>query len=274
MVDIGKKFLLHKSIANNLYDYQKEGVFWFWKLYKKGCGGILGDDMGLGKTIQVIAFISGMFDAEHIKTVVIVAPLAVLVNWENEFKKWAPGIRVKSFHGNSKKQREANLEKVQRSRGVLLTTYGMLVSNADVLGGEKYDDGPFTWGYIILDESHKIKNPNKTTKCIRSIPANYRYICTGTAVQNNVMDMWSLFDYTHQGELLGTRKTFEIEFAKPIVRAREKDAKKLPNFHFLKGFWSTKSVKACLSICFMIMDLLVIKEIKISYIFFSPLFSH
>ena len=62
--------------------------------------------MGLGKTIQVIAFISGMFDAEHIKTVVIVAPLAVLVNWENEFKKWAPGIRVKSFHGDSKKQRE------------------------------------------------------------------------------------------------------------------------------------------------------------------------
>ena len=150
----------------------------------------------------------------------------------------------------------------------------MLVSNADVLGGEKYDDGPFTWGYIILDESHKIKTPNKTSKCIRSIPANYGYICTGTAVQNNLMEIWSLFDYTHQGELLGTRKTFEIECAKPNVRAREKDAKKLPNFHFLEGFWSTKSVKAYLSICFMIMDLLVIKEIKISYIFFSPLFSH
>ena len=76
------------------------------------------------------------------------------------------------------------------------------------------------------------------------------------------------------GRIAGTRKTFEIECAKPIVRAREKDAKKLPNFHFLKGFWSTKSVKAYLSICFIIMDLLVIKEIKISYIFFSPLFSH
>ena len=222
MVVIGKNFSLHKTIANNLYDYQKTGVLWFWKLFQKGSGGILGDDMGLGKTIQVISFLSGMFDADHIKTVLIVAPLAVLVNWEKEFKKWAAGIRLKQFHG-AKKQRESDLEKIQRTRGVLLTTYGMVVSNTDLLGGDKCKHS-FTWDYIILDEGHKIKNPNKTSKCIRAVPAKYHYICTGTAVQNNLMEMWSLFDFTHQGDLLGTRKTFETEFAKPITRAREKDA--------------------------------------------------
>lgn len=223
MIDIGRQFYLHHSIANKLYDYQRNGVLWFWKLFKKKQGGILGDDMGLGKTIQVIAFLAGMYDADLIKHVIIVAPLAILVNWEKEFKKWAGGIRVKPFHGNNKKQRLNNLHKIQRTEGVLITTYGMVVSNIDSLSVDENGDS-FHWDYLILDEGHKIKNATKTSKCIRSIPSKLHYILTGTPVQNNLSELWSLFDFTQQGRLLGTKKTFDTEFQRPIVRAREKDA--------------------------------------------------
>ncbi|XP_057312734.1 DNA excision repair protein ERCC-6-like [Hydractinia symbiolongicarpus] len=223
MIDIGHQFYLHHSIANKLYDYQRNGVLWFWKLFKKKQGGILGDDMGLGKTIQVIAFLAGMYDADLIKHVIIVAPLAILVNWEKEFKKWAGGIRVKPFHGNNKKQRLNNLHKIQRTEGVLITTYGMVVSNIDSLSVDENGD-PFRWDYLILDEGHKIKNATKTSKCVRSIPSKLHYILTGTPVQNNLSELWSLFDFTQQGRLLGTKKTFDTEFQRPIVRAREKDA--------------------------------------------------
>ncbi|XP_066919121.1 DNA excision repair protein ERCC-6-like [Clytia hemisphaerica] len=223
MIDIGKQFYLHKSIANQLYDYQKEGVLWFWKLYNRKQGGILGDDMGLGKTIQVISFMAGMFDAELIKNAIIVAPLSILVNWEKEFAKWAGGIRIKPFHGTAKKQRMKNLHKIQNNDGILITTYGMVVSNINSLCVDENGD-PFEWDYLILDEGHKIKNATKTSKCVRNIPSKYHYILTGTPVQNNLGEMWSLFDFTQQGQLLGTRKTFDTEFQKPIVRAREKDA--------------------------------------------------
>lgn len=76
------------DIFNKLYPYQKEGVSWFWKLFQEKKGGILGDDMGLGKTIQVISFLSGMFEAEHIATVLIVMPVSLLTNWKKEFERW------------------------------------------------------------------------------------------------------------------------------------------------------------------------------------------
>ncbi|XP_047126426.1 DNA excision repair protein ERCC-6-like isoform X1 [Hydra vulgaris] len=223
MIDLGENFLLHQSIANQLYSYQKEGVLWFWKLYKKKKGGILGDDMGLGKTIQVIAFLAGMFDAELIHKILIVAPVAVLVNWEKELHKWAPGIRVKTFHGSTKLSRLRNLQKVQQSDGVLLTTYGMIVSNYESFGRDQNGE-EFVWDYIILDEGHKIKNPCKTSKCVRMVPAKYQYILTGTPVQNNLSELWALFDYTQKGTLLGTEKTFKMEFENPIIKAREKGA--------------------------------------------------
>ncbi|NXN62961.1 ERC6L protein, partial [Himantopus himantopus] len=86
-------------------------------------GGILADDMGLGKTIQVIAFLSGMFDAELIQHVLLVMPTTLVSSWLAEFARWTPGMRVKEFHGSSKSERTRNLEKVQRKKGIVITTY-------------------------------------------------------------------------------------------------------------------------------------------------------
>ncbi|GFO09812.1 DNA excision repair protein ercc-6-like [Plakobranchus ocellatus] len=222
MKSLGQGFMLHHKLYGKLYQHQKEGVLWMWSLYVLGKGGILADDMGLGKTIQVIAFLAGMFDMGKIKSVMIVVPLSVIPNWLNEFNKWTPGINVMQFHGSSKKERDRALHRVRSRGGVLMTTYGLVVTTHETLS--KRHGQEFVWDYVILDEGHKIKNPTKTSKSIHHVPARMRMILTGTPVQNNLKELWSLFDYVHQGSLLGTMRTFKMEFETPIIRARERDA--------------------------------------------------
>ncbi|XP_069136028.1 DNA excision repair protein ERCC-6-like [Argopecten irradians] len=222
MVLVGNEFYLYKDLYNKLYDHQKAGVLWFWSLHKKRKGGILGDDMGLGKTIQMIAFLSGLFDMDKVHAVLIVMPVSLISNWEKEFKKWAPGIRVTLFHGSSKREKERALAKVQRRGGVCLTSYGLVVTSFEQLGQKEGRE--FQWDYMILDEGHKIKNPTKTTKGVHAIGAKNRIVLTGTPVQNNLKELWALFDFVHKGTLLGTARTFKMEYDTPITRARERDA--------------------------------------------------
>ncbi|XP_052223734.1 DNA excision repair protein ERCC-6-like isoform X2 [Dreissena polymorpha] len=222
MMHLGKGFYLYETLYHSLYAHQQEGVLWLWSLYRRNKGGILGDDMGLGKTIQVIAFLSGMFDMQKIQTVLIVLPVALMVNWEKELQKWAPGLKVVAFHGNSKREKERALHRVQKRGGICLTTYGLVVTSWEMMGQK--DGREFVWDYMILDEGHKIKNPTKTSKGVHAIPAQHRIILTGTPVQNNLKELWALFDFVHQGSLLGTQRTFKMEFENPITRAREKDA--------------------------------------------------
>ncbi|XP_068275964.1 DNA excision repair protein ERCC-6-like [Nyctibius grandis] len=179
--------------------------------------------MGLGKTIQVIAFLSGMFDAELVRHVLLIMPTTLVSNWLAEFARWTPGLRVKEFHGTSKSERTRNLERVQRKNGIVITSYQMLINNWKQLASSHEQE--FVWDYVILDEAHKIKCPsNKTTKCVYAIPAKHRLLLTGTPLQNNLREMWSLFDFACQGSLLGTARTFKMEYEDPITRAREKDA--------------------------------------------------
>uniref|UniRef100_A0A8C8RK69 DNA excision repair protein ERCC-6-like n=1 Tax=Pelusios castaneus TaxID=367368 RepID=A0A8C8RK69_9SAUR len=216
--------MIYGEMHNKLFEHQREGVAFLYSLYRDGRqGGILADDMGLGKTIQIIAFLSGMFDAELIKFVLLVMPTTLVSNWMKEFAKWTPGMRVKDFHGTSKIERNRKLERIQRKNGIVITTYQMLINNWQQLSS--FSGREFVWDYIILDEAHKIKSPSaKTTKSVHAIPAKNRILLTGTPVQNNLREMWSLFDFACQGSLLGTAKTFKMEYENPITRAREKDA--------------------------------------------------
>lgn len=224
-VDVcGSGLLLYGEMHGKLFQHQREGVAFLYRLHREGRpGGILADDMGLGKTIQIIAFLSGMFDSELIRHVLLIMPTTLISSWLAEFARWTPGLRVKEFHGTSKTERTRNLEKIQRKNGTVITSYQMLVNNWKQLASCHGQD--FIWDYIILDEAHKIKCPsNKTTKCVYAIPAKHRLLLTGTPLQNNLQEMWSLFDFACQGSLLGTAKTFRMEYENPITRAREKDA--------------------------------------------------
>ncbi|XP_068999788.1 DNA excision repair protein ERCC-6-like [Embiotoca jacksoni] len=224
-VDVnGCGLMLFKELHDKLYAYQREGVAFLYSLYRDGRGGgILADDMGLGKTIQVISFLSGMYDGELVKHVLLVMPMSLITNWTKEFAKWTPGMRVKEFHGASKAERTRNLEEVQRRGGVVVTTYSMLMNNWQQLAS--FRGREFTWDHVILDEAHKIKSSStKTAKSACAVPSKNRVLLTGTPVQNNLREMWALFDFACQGTLLGTAKTFKAEYENPITRAREKDA--------------------------------------------------
>ncbi|XP_036267307.1 DNA excision repair protein ERCC-6-like [Pipistrellus kuhlii] len=216
--------LLYRELHNQLFEHQKEGVAFLYSLYRDGRkGGILADDMGLGKTVQIIAFLSGMFDASLVNHVLLIMPTSLISTWVKEFVKWTPGMRVKTFHGPSKDERARNLSRIQQRNGVIITTYQMLINNwqqLSTLNGQE-----FVWDYVILDEAHKIKSSStKSALCARAVPASNRILLTGTPIQNNLQELWSLFDFACQGSLLGTLKTFKIEYENPITRAREKDA--------------------------------------------------
>ncbi|XP_077921634.1 DNA excision repair protein ERCC-6-like [Halichoerus grypus] len=216
--------LLYRDLHNQLFEHQKEGVAFLYSLYRDGRkGGILADDMGLGKTVQIIAFLSGMFDATLVNHVLLIMPTNLISTWTKEFVKWTPGMRVKTFHGPSKDERTRNLSRIQQRNGVIITTYQMLINNWQQLSSLNGQE--FVWDYVILDEAHKIKTSStKSAICARAVPARNRILLTGTPIQNNLQELWSLFDFACQGSLLGTLKTFKMEYENPITRAREKDA--------------------------------------------------
>ncbi|XP_036029806.1 DNA excision repair protein ERCC-6-like [Onychomys torridus] len=216
--------LLYRELYEKLFEHQKEGIAFLYSLYKNGRkGGILADDMGLGKTIQIIAFLSGMFDASLVSHVLLIMPTSLINTWVKEFAKWTPGMRVKTFHGSSKGERTRSLTRIQQRNGVIITTYQMLINNWRQLAS--CNGQAFVWDYVILDEAHKIKSAStKSAICARAVPASNRLLLTGTPIQNNLQELWSLFDFACQGSLLGTLKTFKMEYENPIIRAREKDA--------------------------------------------------
>nr|VZI14625.1 unnamed protein product [Spirometra erinaceieuropaei] len=244
-------------IYEKLYSYQREGVVWLWNLHKNTCGGILADDMGLGKTFQSIAFLAGYLNSEDSlrkrRTAMVLAPVSVINTWQAEFSKWAPSLRVFTYYEASKSARLRGLAGVQRCGGILLTTYSTLAAGVrdlavnqnaatgtwrskltdDNLSTDLHFHGEtFTWDYLVLDEAHKIKNPStKAAKAVRALSSKHRILLTGTAVQNNLRELWSLYDFTHRGQLLGSQKTFLLQYEKPITRSRERDATAAERLH-------------------------------------------
>jgi DNA excision repair protein ERCC-6 len=219
-----------------LFDYQKTGVQWLGELYAQQVGGIIGDEMGLGKTIQIISFLAGLHYSKKLtKPIIVVAPATVLRQWVNEFHRWWPPLRVSILHSSGSGMlnvaSEGRIEDVEELYGqnvakskssktvkrivdrvvqhghVLVTTYAGLQTYSDVLI-------PVDWDYAVLDEGHKIRNPNTaiTIYCKELRTAN-RVILSGTPMQNNLIELWSLFDFVFPmrlGTLVNFRQAFEV----------------------------------------------------------------
>jgi len=229
------------DIYPSLFDYQKTGVQWLWELYSQQVGGIIGDEMGLGKTIQIIAFLAGLHYSKKLtKPIIIVCPATVMKQWVNEFHRWWPPLRVSILHtsgsgmlnvraedryerdleedrwdgstvktSKSHKTAKRIVNKVERDGHVLVTTYSGLQSYSDLLLH-------LQWEYAVLDEGHKIRNPNAriTIFCKELVTPN-RVILSGTPMQNNLTELWSLFDFVFPMRL-GTLVNFRNQFELPI----------------------------------------------------------
>ena len=222
---------LNKSYAKKktLMPHQRVGVEWLLNLYKVPSGGILADDMGLGKTFQVASFIHTLMERGHAKRILIVAPKTLLGAWENEVSKeleMTLTIYGGTHRATTKRERQAIIENIARRGGILMMTYGLIQRDADIVRTHELhdeDEGPF-WDVMIMDEGHTLKNTgNKTREEIEKVAARMKLLITGTPIQNNLMELHSLFDLVKEG-LLGNRVEFKDTFEKPIKRGMRKEA--------------------------------------------------
>lgn len=182
-----------------LRDYQYEGFRWMVRLDHWGAGACLADDMGLGKTVQTIAFL--LYKASSGPSLVV-APASVLLNWEKELIRFAPGLKVSVL--NHSDDRTNTIESASAG-DVVLTTYGILSQEDETLLGKK-------WNVVCLDEAHTIKNrQTKMSASAMKLHASSRVILTGTPIQNYLGELWNLFQFLNPG-LLGRFEVFSRKF--------------------------------------------------------------
>jgi ATP-dependent DNA helicase len=181
-----------------LKDYQLEGVRWLTSLFENGVSGILADEMGLGKTIQVIAMIAHLRTMQVPGPFLIVAPLATLPNWVREFEKWLPSLPVIRFHGTAP-EREEMLRgplnpKSKRSNDfpAIVTSYEISIKEWRKLNRI----GEYT--YLVVDEGQRLKNHRCTLiQSLKRIAASNRLLLSGTPIQNNLDELWSLLNFVN-----------------------------------------------------------------------------
>jgi len=191
-----------------LRDYQQEGLNWLQCLHQLGIGALLADDMGLGKTIQALAHILKEKETGSLQApALVVAPTSLMHNWKLEASRFAPELRVLTWHGSGRKQSLDNI----KDHDLVLTTYGLMVRDAQLLQAH-------AWSLLILDEAQHIRNPRThAARTVRELDVTQRICLTGTPMENHLGELWALFDFIMPGYLCDGR-TFTRIFRNPIER--------------------------------------------------------
>lgn len=217
------EYALPIAIKATLRSYQKAGVNWLHFLNRYNLHGILCDDMGLGKTLQTICIVSsdhhtrienfkktGLDEYRKLPSLVVCPP-SVMGHWEQEINQYAPFLKVLVYAGAPSVRNP--LRPGFDAADIVVTSYDVMRNDADFISTKLFN-------YAVLDEGHIIKNANsKLSKSVKMIRAEHRLILTGTPIQNNVLELWSLFDFLMPG-FLGTEKYFQEKFSKPIAASR------------------------------------------------------
>ena len=205
------------NIKADLRDYQKKGIQWLQMLHHYGFGGILADDMGLGKTLQAIAFLSSQLQENS--RVLILAPSGLIYNWADEFQKFAPNLDVVVVHGLKPYRETILAEKHQ----IYVTSYATFRQDSEI-----YQD--LSFDFLFLDEAQVMKNAQtKIAKTLRKFVVPSVFALSGTPIENNIGELWSIFQIVLPG-LLPAKKDFMklpaervAQFIKPFVMRRKKE---------------------------------------------------
>uniref|UniRef100_A0A914LR06 DNA repair and recombination protein RAD54-like n=2 Tax=Meloidogyne TaxID=189290 RepID=A0A914LR06_MELIC len=218
-------FHISKSVWDLCYKYQKTGIRWLYELHNQCVGGILADEMGLGKTMQICVFLRSLAESQRPSSIfgwkglgpsLVICPATVLHQWVNEFNRWFPLCRVAVLHSSGAHSGTKNslIRKMSEYRSdgsVLVTSYSTYMLDYKKILAAK-------WNYVILDEGHKIRNPEaKITLTLKELRTPHRLILSGSPLQNNLRELWSLFDFIYPG-LLGSLKEFVEKFSIPITQ--------------------------------------------------------
>ncbi|KAI1422266.1 SNF2 family N-terminal domain-containing protein [Xylaria sp. FL1777] len=216
LVDAGLKLKEQPKIMSGgtMRDYQLEGLTWMFEICLQGMSGILADEMGLGKTIQVISLVALLREQEdYFGPHLVIAPLSTLSNWQDEFQKWTPTIPFVLYHGTIEERQQIFKDKIMKhyQKGpnqrfpVVCTSYEMVLRDHAALS--KID-----WAFIVVDEGHRMKNADaKLFRELQQFKSATRLLITGTPLQNNLKELWSLLHFLMPETFLDW-EAFEVWF--------------------------------------------------------------
>ena len=199
------------KINATLREYQKYGYHWITYLLENNLGACLADDMGLGKTLQAIAVITNLHKKKLSEKTLIVMPKSLVFNWESEINKFSPDLKVGIYYGTNRDM------ETFKNYEVILTTYGTIRNDIEELKDIKLD-------FVILDESQNIKNIySQANKAIMLLNTRYRLALSGTPIENNLLELYSLFRFLNP-TMLGSIENFNRYYMLPIQKDNDKNA--------------------------------------------------
>uniref|UniRef100_A0A5B6Z3R0 Putative ATP-dependent DNA helicase DDM1 n=1 Tax=Davidia involucrata TaxID=16924 RepID=A0A5B6Z3R0_DAVIN len=196
--------------GGKLKSYQIKGVKWLISLWQNGLNGILADQMGLGKTIQTIGFLAHLKGKGLDGPYLVIAPLSTLSNWVNEISRFVPSINAIIYHGDKKERDEIRRKHMPRTIGpkfpIIITSYEVAMNDA------RKHLRHYNWKYIVVDEGHRLKNSKcKLLKELKWLPAENKLLLTGTPLQNNLAELWSLLNFILP-DIFSSHEEFESWF--------------------------------------------------------------
>lgn len=201
----------------SLRKYQEKGLLWLQILNNNKMGGCLADDMGLGKTLQTIAQLVHIKNCqteneEHHPSLIVV-PTSLVFNWEQEFEKFAPTLKVFTYTGSNRNKTNENWYQFD----AIITTFGIVRNDIEFLMSCMFN-------YIILDETQIIKNPaSKIYRAVMLLKARQYLALSGTPIENSLLDLWSILNFVNRG-ILGSIRFFKEEFLIPIEERNDENA--------------------------------------------------
>jgi SNF2 family DNA or RNA helicase len=204
-----------KGFTGSLRPYQQRGYSWLDFLAGTGLGSCLADDMGLGKTVQTLALLQKQWPSKK-QPALLICPTSVTGNWLREAARFTPSLPVLLHHGADRMRGKSFVANAKKS-AIVVSSYSLLARDADLLRR-------VPWKAVILDEAQNVKNSEtKQAKAARSIDAGFRIALTGTPVENNIGDLWSILDFLNPG-YLGSAAAFRTRYFLPIQTRRDPGA--------------------------------------------------
>lgn len=209
-------FLVPPTLSGTLRSYQKVGYRWLKTISSYGFSGILADDMGLGKTVQVITLLlSEKLESKERKPSLVVCPSSLMLNWQSEIRRFAPTLESACVMGNMS-SRQDTIENFKQ--------YDILITSYDLLKRDAASYSLIEFNYLIIDEAQYIKNhTTQNAIAVKQINSKNRLALTGTPVENNLSELWSIYDFLMPNYLY-SYKRFKRMFEVPIVKEKDETA--------------------------------------------------
>ncbi|MCG8571109.1 MAG: DEAD/DEAH box helicase [Spirochaetes bacterium] len=209
--DLSIKRFEHPPINGQLRDYQYFGYQWLMLLNQYQLSGCLADDMGLGKTVQVLSLLTSLYPKKPHQSSLIILPRTLIFNWLEEIKKFCPELTVYTYYQKNRNINEA------MGHQVILTTYTLIRNDNEIFREREFY-------YIVLDEAQSIKNlSSQITRAVHQLKSRYRIAISGTPVENNLTELYSIFSFLNQ-KMFKNFTDFNRKYTYPIEKENDSEA--------------------------------------------------